>query len=88
MERARELLTGRLTREALEETGTILQALAERGTATARPEELREIGSLLRGAGQWIEGWQMCVEDLRLRRAMETGGVEAFGGYDAAGRRQ
>lgn len=87
MERAKELLTGRLTREALEETGAILQALMERGLETSRPEELREVGVLLQGAGQCIEGWLGCVEDLRLRRAMETGSMEAFGGYDAAGRR-
>ena len=63
--RLQELLTGPLTREALEETKAILEGWVRQPASLA---EVRQAGQLLAGAGQWIEGWQACLEELRLRQ--------------------
>lgn len=80
--RVRELLTGPLTVEALEETSSILRLWTEQGRPQAFAQASREIGALLGGAGRWIEGWQACVEELLARRASDTPADT----YDAAGR--
>ena len=75
LERLRELLTGRLTVEALEETTAILRGWAEQPRDQWN-SAAKEISVLLDGAGQWIEGWQGCLEELRSRRAADEFGRE------------
>jgi hypothetical protein len=79
-ERMEELLTGPLTAAVLEETASILSAWSQQGLPPDGAERLRRIGALLDGAGNWITGWQACVEDLRARQMPEGESAWAYSG--------
>ncbi len=77
-ERMEALLTGPLTVAAMEETASILRTWVEHGTPPATAGELRKIGALLDGAGNWVAGWQACVEELRARQMPEGESAWAY----------
>lgn len=76
--RMEALLTGPLTPAALEEATTILSAWVRDGVPPDAAGKLRGIGQLLDGAGNWIAGWQACVEDLRARQVPEGASAWAY----------